>query len=157
MSLKANIYHLSNPQPKSANKFFVMLPNCPWSLMRVSTASFPFASHGVSNITWFGRKLGIPSDYDVSGSWSCTYVEDRVMTGGITISRIDKFIRYSRFKNCDLQIYMTDDITGAVPLNCCTLHNVFLEKVESAQLNWSSHDIIRWTLTFHYSSFSRWI
>lgn len=157
MSLKATAYHIANPSPKNTNRFIVMLPNCPWSVMRVSSASFPYATHNVGNITWFGRKFELPTDIDVSGSWTCTYDEDIVLSGGLTISRLDRYIRFSKFKDTQLLIYMTDDITGMIPMNCCTLNNVFLEKVEPLKLNWQGHDIVRWTLTFHYTSFKRWI
>lgn len=156
MSLKATLYDNTLVAPKSSAKFFVMLPGCPWSVLRVSNCSLPMVKHNTSDVSFLGRKVVVANDRDLGGTWTCTYDDDLAMSGMLTISKLDHMIGTSSIEKRKLLIFVTDEFTGEIPQNCIVLNDVFLKSCEDVKLDWSSTDVVRHKLTFQYSSLKRW-
>ena len=156
MGLKSNLYGALNPHPKMDYHFYVALPGCPWSVMRVSAAALPATKHNSTTLSFLGRKLILPKDTDRTGTWTCTYDEDLVGTGHLTVTRLDSFIKNTEMKRSDLLIFITDEFTGEIPQNCFILENAFLQSIDTVRLGWSSNKPIQYSLTFGYSGFRTW-
>lgn len=156
MGLKSNLYGALNPYPKMDCHFYVALPGCPWSVMRVSAASLPAIKHNSTSISFLGRKLLLPSDTDRTGTWSCTYDEDLVGTGHLTLNRIDNFIKNTKMRRSEIYVFLTDEFTGEIPQNCYVLENAYIQSVDTVKLGWASTKPIQYNITFCYSGFRTW-
>lgn len=157
MSLKSTAFSLTFPAPKTLDKFYIMVPGNSQSLLRVSAASLPFTSRGEGVIYYLGRPLFIPNSKEVDGDWTCIYEEDLALTGIMTISSVERRIQSYFFKPGDIQIFLTDQVTGVIPQQSVLLRYAWLKKVEPLQLDWSKPDqSARWRLTFRYSAINRW-
>lgn len=156
MSLKQNAYAVANPAPKLSSRFSIMLPKCPWSVLRVSSSSLPLPSYATSQLSWSGKDIMLPTKKITHGTFTCTYDEDTFLSGMLTISHLERALNTASLEDRDLLIFLTDDFTGEVPQNCTTLKGVFLTSVTPLQLSWSESSPVKWTLTFTYNDIEPW-
>ena len=168
MSYKATAFSTAYLGPQFLNRFAVYIPHIYTSPLFVSSASLPSETHPENKIFVSGQPLRLPSRLQVPGSWVCTLEENMISSSAAQLrilkekSNLDSSVGF--FKNThkldkrlnvklqDIYIFLLDSATGLIPVNGCLLKYAWLQSIEPVQLNASSTDVLKWKLTFSYSS-----
>lgn len=151
------MFSLAVPIPKTLEKFYILLPNNNHSMLYVSAASFPFQRHTEGKISFLGRSISLPTSKEVDGTWTCDYEENFALTGAMTISDLERQINETYIaKNSYIKVVLTDQFTGMIPQQMVRLNHAWLQSVEPLRLDWSKPtEVVKWRLTFKYSSLKR--
>lgn len=156
MSLKVKAFHAAIPAPKTADKFYVLIPGNAKSVIKVESTSLPYSQYGEEVIWFMGIPFYLPGGKEVPSEWSCVYVEDATCSGMMLLSAWQRRINTNRIAPIDIKVFVTDQWTGEVPINYVLLKYAWLKRIEPINLDWKSPDEpIKYKLTFRYSAIKR--
>lgn len=163
MSIKVNAFSTILPAPQTIDKFVVWIPGILDSPMRVSSATLPQSKQGVNEINFTGQPVRIPTKEQYPGTWTCRMTESALGDIAYQISTMKKnqYVIDSKtecvqsFKMINPVIFITDEVTGAVPTFHCILEGAFIESINEVHLDWSQPGTpLQWDITFRYTKIS---
>lgn len=163
MSLKGTSLTKLIPSPALTTSYAVYILDMPDALWTCHSTTLPFEQRGTVNVSVRGRNIPLPGLYDKPGTWSCDLYEADVPYTGVLLqlAKRRQVIDYEAefvshlHKLTDVMIFVTDTVTGLVPLYWYTLHNAWIKKVDPVNLNWQTPDKVVYKVTFEYSHITR--
>ena len=158
MSLKLVSFQTTNQYPKTQEKFYVYFSGLTIPTLKVCDCILPFEHQVTNEINIYGVKYRFPVAVEYDQEWSCSLIEDHQLRGLKTINNLEARIKPWCYHATDIHIFLTDQGTGSIPKLNCTLKNAYLSKVEPVQLDWkSATEVVRYRLTFTYSTVKLWL
>lgn len=162
MSRRQTLFRVANIAPQTACSYLVYIPSIITSPFAVEATSLPFADIETKTITIRGITYTVPVKRKAQGTWTCTLNDSILLTSvyqalykmynefyrgnkklagnfegddenGNPMSTFNKSEIYSaKMKN--IYIFMTDGISGVVPMLTCVLKNCFITKIDPINL-----------------------
>ena len=144
MSRKITAFRALNVAPKTTCNYCIWIPNVLTSVVNVETASVPSAEILTSSFYVRGLQYSLPVKKKAQGTWSCTMYENMFLN---TIYQVlhkqhKEAESYEGVLNTilnvslhDIYIFLTDEVSGNLPVACCILKDCFLTKVGEIKLN----------------------
>ena len=156
MSRKLTAFRVANIAPQPTCNYLVWIPSIITSPFAVENTTMPFVEVESKTIPIRGVSYSIPVKKKAQGTWSCTLNESILLTSVYqTLYKLyndttkngrdvmnnenpmstndSSEIFASRLK--DIYIFITDGISGLIPMLMCVLKNCYLTKIEPIGLD----------------------
>ena len=154
MSRRLTAFRVANIAPQPACNYLVYIPPIITSPLAVETATLPFPEIETKTIPLRGISYTIPVKRKAQGAWTCTMNESILLTSvyqslykmyndyqkmrsgedlsleSINPMSTDDLMDIFSAKMKDVFIFMTDGVTGAIPMLTCILKDCFLTKID---------------------------
>lgn len=174
MSRKLTLFRSAFIAPQTTCNYIVHIPSIITSPFAVESATMPFAEVESKMIAIRGVQYSVPVKRKAQGQWSCTLNENILLTSiyqslfklytdmtkngrdadvGVEnpVSTDDIHEVFST-RLRDIYIFITDGISGAVPMLMCVLKNCYLVKINPLPLEASGGaNPMKIQLTFQYN------
>lgn len=171
MSYKVSIFRVANIAPQPTCNYLIWIPSIITSPVAIETASVPFPEVESKTIPVRGIQYSIPVKKKAQGTWSCTMGESILMTSiyQSLFKMYNDMTKYDRLENenpmstediaeifsarlRNIYIFVTDGISGVIPMLTCILKNCYLTKINPLKLNAAGGaEAMNVELTFQYN------